>query len=152
MGVMEKPEKLFENGPEWEECESESGPAFEVTVHEMEHQLLPCSNGKCWGDENQYDSASEALDAIRARILEHRDALNRITPPSAEWVPVGEVKDLREGRYLASYTEVWAPEENIRPVHFDGHARWNGVKHDRPLCLLCISGHPIEAPPVPGGG
>lgn len=89
---------------------------------------------------------------IRSRVLHYRDALNRISPPSAEWVPVGEVNVKRNVTY------VWrVSNREPRTATFQDGEFWDVMsgmllKPAEPALLLCIADHPIEVPPVPGGG
>lgn len=147
---MEKPEKI--ENVEWRKRSERGWYAVfgPVTAGWYWHgPKSVCASIAFSCDEEVKDNLTPeaAHEWIRSRVLHYRDALNRTTPPSAEWVRVGEVGWERGETYLC----LDGTDVSNATVEENG-SFWDRTGNINPTHILCISGHPIEVPPVPGGG
>lgn len=73
-------------------------------------------------------------------------AKRRLARKRNRWLTIDDCK-LVEGMYLTVREE----REDPAAEYFDGYARWNGVKHDRPTHVLYLGTDPVLIPEPPRG-
>ena len=119
------PEKLFANGPEWVDVSTRPGSVYWQSLFlNLEAELVPPGSSHdvkwvaCIGGSslNYFDTESDALAWLRARIIAHRDELLRIAPVD-EWRGIETAP--KDGTIILALTE-----DGGRTVYFH-NGKWS---------------------------